>query len=1475
MSPIDFRNITPLGGEQSAGFEELCAQLARRESPADARFERKGTPDAGVECYCVLAGGGEWAWQAKYFMSSPRDAQWSQIDHSVRVALDKHPALVRYHVCLPIDLPDARIEGRMSARQRWEEHVAKWKGWAGERAVEFKFWGQSEIIERLYERAGLVRYWFDQAFFDQAWFDKRLEVAVESAGPRYTPELHVDLPIAQDFELFARSEASVDRIKSLAVGIHKASTDVLHSCKDIGLSETSIHGIGPAASATLDGLSALEYRPEEAPPFNNIAQTVTEFIDIVERFLYSKEQDNGGSISPQQRRALHNLLMELTDAQSELADAGEAAGKSVMILHGDAGIGKTHLLCDVAKRRIGSGAPTILLMGNWFTSRDDPWKQARNYLPNAPAEEIIGALEAAAETANQRALLIIDVLNESRDGASKDGEIWREHLAHFLAEAKRSPWIGVILSIRSGYEEDIIPEAIREGAWVRKHPGFSGQEYDAAARFFSHYGLAFPSTPIMHPEFQRPLFLKMLCEGLQGSGVKQFPLGSIGLTEIFERYLEAANTRIAEKIDYDKQDNNVRDALHTIAHRMAETLCMKGHGTRYLPKKYAETIANQPLPNQPFSKSLYSHLLSEGLLNTTPEGDVFITYERFADHLVAESLLDQHLDLSAPESAFASGGGLAFISDDAWRMPPGVIESLHILIPERTGKELPRIAPNTFDGDSYRQSLIWRRLDAFSEDTWALFLESVQDDPNGLDDAWETMLTVATIQGHMLNADRLDQIMRRHSMPHRDAIWSVSLHYMWTADEKGAVHRIVDWARSLQPAHDAEKAVVDLSATALAWMLTTSNRYLRDSATKGLVALLTGRFESAREFIERFADVDDPYVRERVYAVAYGVAMRSYDAEEVGALAKVVYDQIFAEGAPPAHILLRDYARGVLERAIHLDANFDVDMKKTRPPYLSVWPAIPDEGEVDKLMPLVGSKVERSMTGILADFRRYVIEWYTAPWLPLRLDESAWRPPEDRLETLLRRLSKAEKTAWMQYKKARLALSADFARLALSADLARFLNGDSLNPLENGESDADAQSKGEAALKNLMDTLTPGHKREMESIFAARKEGKPRFDLQAITRYVISRMSSLGWTTERFGYFDDIVSFRQSREARKPERIGKKYQWIALHEILAYLADHYQYLDNEDTEYQGPWQQSIRDIDPSCMLSSTPREYHATGKSWWASMDYHNWREEVAYEEWIADKTDVPNVKDLLQIVSDTDGTRWVNVDGYFDWMQPSPPDVERYSVERRVLWTHGRGYFVRAEDADKFMQWAEGVNFWGRWMPEGSDYHNIFIGEYGWADSFNYQRADAGWRRPDRNDCPIIVLPVLAEYDPQGYGGFDCSIDQSYAVSLPHYEFVRKLGLKWSGNAGDYVDGAGKLAAFDPSAHKAGPRALLLREDLLDQYLSQEGLALFWLIIGEKYALGRAFPQSDGRLTISGAYQYMSEGPEGSISFNHIPGRT
>lgn len=56
---IDWNAIRPLNGSRADGFEQLCAQLADAEKPPGAAFDRKGTPDAGVECYATLADGSD------------------------------------------------------------------------------------------------------------------------------------------------------------------------------------------------------------------------------------------------------------------------------------------------------------------------------------------------------------------------------------------------------------------------------------------------------------------------------------------------------------------------------------------------------------------------------------------------------------------------------------------------------------------------------------------------------------------------------------------------------------------------------------------------------------------------------------------------------------------------------------------------------------------------------------------------------------------------------------------------------------------------------------------------------------------------------------------------------------------------------------------------------------------------------------------------------------------------------------------------------------------------------------------------------------------------------------------------------------------------------------------------------------------------------------------------------------------------
>ena len=230
---LEWNRLRSWNGSQESAFEELCCQLAASDNiPAGAKFLRKGTPDAGVECFWQLTSGDEWAWQAKFFLSPPTANQWKEIDSSVKTALGKHPRLTRYIICLPIDRPDPRVKEQQSFLDKWNQRVAKWKRWGDQKktSVEFKYWGQSEIFERLSreEHRGCYWFWFNQEHLSLDWFRKRLEEAINNAGARYTAELNVEVPVSKHFDALGRTKAFVDENIELHKALNKSYSDLDH-----------------------------------------------------------------------------------------------------------------------------------------------------------------------------------------------------------------------------------------------------------------------------------------------------------------------------------------------------------------------------------------------------------------------------------------------------------------------------------------------------------------------------------------------------------------------------------------------------------------------------------------------------------------------------------------------------------------------------------------------------------------------------------------------------------------------------------------------------------------------------------------------------------------------------------------------------------------------------------------------------------------------------------------------------------------------------------------------------------------------------------------------------------------------------------------------------------------------------------------------------------------------------------------------
>lgn len=1528
---LDWNAIRPFDGGREKGFEELCSQLARSEAPDQSRFVRKGAPDAGVECYAVLSDGSEWAWQAKYF-DVLTDTQWRQIDKSVRAAIEKHERLVRYFVCVPLDLSDARLPGQKSARAKWDEYVKKWTNLSLERgmATEFVYWGSHELLEQLAQprHAGRVYFWFGVHGFDSVWFSERLDEALRTAGPRYTPEVHVDLPVALDFEAFGRTEEFFDKLKSKAREIR---TELRTVSNGQPLNDEAVDDAVAAMSGEvqrlLTALGSIEASPIGAYPFNEIGDQVRASMEAAEklaRLLEEREREVDSEPAPavasgsrhayranpfrDRKVLLRRLTRVLGSTRTALSHADQTVNSSLAILRGEAGTGKTHLLCDIARQRNDVGRPTVLLLGQKFVSNDEPWLQALSHLDltELSAKQFVGALEAAAQAAGSRALLLVDALNEGAGRA-----VWPSHLEAFLAHVERSPWIGVVLSVRTSYEQLVVPPSVLERAYVVDHRGFAEHEYDAAKTFFTYYGLDLPSTPLLAPEFRNPLFLKTMCQGLRARGERRLPRGFHGISTLFHWYLKAVNDRLALALGFDARTGLVRRALEAVAEAMTQK------GESWLVLSRADEVVNAFLPRRDFEGSLYRNLVSEGVLveeaGRGGDGDaevvVFVAYERLADHLMAKTLLDMHLDVSSPAASFAPSGALAFIFDRDQYVSPGLLEALCIQVPELTGLELPSFAPSRGDlwwvGRAFRQSLIWRSPTAFSDSTREA-LNGLSRTEHDFFETLEVLLTVATLPEHPLNAEFLDQRLRKDAMADRDAWWSVFLHQEW--GNRRAVDRLVEWASILEPTALLDEDSVDLCAIALSWMLTTSNRFLRDRATKALVSLLTGRLPATVRLVDRFSDVDDAYVTERIYAVAYGVAMRSHDAADVAELAMCVYRHVFAAENPWPHILLRDYARGVVERALHLGATVDIVAERIRPPYKSTWPIIPTHEDIASFLPdwskgshdsgdLEWARNRIGSSVMSDDFTHYVIGTNSSvmsrEWLSLRLDEPRWAPPptpEEQLAALIEDLSPQEREALEDFE------SEDVGPLLLplqfppdwfvldeqnefSSSTDRRASGPGQQ--EPGLDEYDAlMRKRELAVASLYARLSPATASRLKAVQGEAKGSdeaqEPRFDLRQVQRYILKRVFDLGWTTERFGYFDRFVIGYQGRSASKAERIGKKYQWIAYHEIMAHIADHFQYRHDygadADVAYDGPWQTHLRDIDPSCTMRSVRGGTSWTGHSpaWWGAEKYEHWREPENPRDWVQRTDDLPRIEELLLTTNPRDRSKWLAGTGYFLWREPSPADLDPFEIERRELWYDCTGYLVKTADAQAFMEWAERADFWGRWMPEPAQLLEPFLGELSWAPASRYFENEffgaGGWVQP-RNDCPVRVRTVATEYLSED-SGFDCSVDETFRLRLPVSELVTGLGLRWVGSGADLLDGRGRLVAQDPTAHSDGPTALLFRDDAVREYLDREKLTICWSVIGEKRVLPPSYSRTAPQeiLRMSGAFVLAEDGPTGFV---------
>lgn len=1455
LPDINFDKIRVFDGSRNTAFEELCCQLASLEPrPTDALFFRKGRGgDAGVECFVRAHSGRETGWQAKY-VSEWSSALAQQLDESIRTALKKHPKLGIYIVCIPFDLPDARASKYKTPLQHWEAWQNKWvkTAKAEGRVLEIILWSKSLIAERLTRDepayAGRLLYWFDQNNFASTWFTHQFEKARASLGSRYTPDTNVELPIRQEFLGLTRDPSLMLALHKWNVRIQEAAHLAKRAVKDVdaGNATDFAERFDTAVRTFVASIQSSPIPIDQPLPIAEWCDATKPLSDTASEALnwtYSLPQnrDESRSIVANPINTAQHYLYRLSDFAAELIEdlrspRWHLANASALLVYGEAGTGKSHLFADVVEHQVSVHRPAILVLGSHFVD-SDPWRQVLTAidLPTTlQTNHFLAALDAAAEAAGVRALICIDALNE-RHGI----DVWPCRLAAFLKEAKPFPRIAVALSCRSTYVNFVIPDTISEAELPRvEHKGFSGNASEAAKLYLDKRGIVRPGAPNLVPEFENPLFLKTCCDFLQKEGKRELPKGLSGVTQIFGFYVEAITRALNLRMKLDPHHKIVPRAIQTLASAIVE------QGSGYLNKDAAIALLDAIHPsNGQFERSLLTQLESEGALaieavqldDGSRSDEVRFTFERFSDHQIAQTLLDKYFDPANPNSSFAVGTHLhgTVLGEESYRRA-GIIEALSIQLPERAKVELVDIIPakssDWYLHDPFMHSLIWRDQRFFSNRTFEILKNLVQGE-----ELTAVLFSLATEPLNRFNASYLHKKLMPLSLPERDEHWTAVINRL--GDEGGSIPNLISWAIK-NGMESIENDRAELTAIALTWLLTSSNRAVRDRSTKALASLLANRLALACQLVQRFEKVNDLYVLERLFTAMYGAVLQGTAPDGHADLALAVYKSVFADGEPPPNALLRDSALGIIEYVKWRgDLPKTVQMKVVRPPYKSDWPIeyVSDElietykqkyGKDTFTDAIVGSVVTDG------DFARYQLDHLIHHWCQ---SKRGTKKPATYIDIAKNWIDKF------------LARASDdqFALFEKFLDAAKENEGE-----HHGYKVTPTISKMNAAEQKFRKSLqTEGweeYRVQARHFIRYNLFGKKgyypdqiaNFDSGWGRRWVCKRAHDLGWTSERFADIERYARDGGGRNEHRVERIGKKYQWLATYELAARMADHLAMVSyfgsRRVIKYEGAWQIGLRKIDPSLLVAETHYDgWQSWPSTWWVPLSpvLH----EVSPEErlaWRNSEQDIVNDPSLIDVREPKTGRRWLTLDGFARWGQSGISDGS--SQIQRDTWFRLNCLIAQKKDRAKLLTWLRNKTLTSsRDLPELELHGDQYLGEYPWHSSL----ADIpDWNKPDSwQKLPVATRTPVSSYSRE-QGSYDYSIEKTVRVAIPAPWLMKSFGLHLSnGRNLTYADKKGRVMFFDPSVSEPGPHAALVDRDAFLEMLEREGLAAFWVIAGEK----------------------------------------
>ena len=1336
------------------------------------RFHGAGG-DGGVECFADLPDGNRVGWQAKYVFDI--GSLLKQATESLSTALKIHPTLTRYVVCFPFDLTGPTERQGLSGQEKfdnWREEQ-KQKVVREGRQLTIEAWPASMLRKLLlhHDTSGGVReFFFNQQILTNTWFSEHLDLAKETAGPRYTPQLNVQTDLWKWFAAFGRTTAWSNEFRNKLRACRQAHNHIastLRITNSDSMSPAWPQGLGKETLSITDETVAIldecdRLAMAEDPCLYRVC--VNRIGDLLERLTslelqlvndleaqhgQGKADSSGfrqfaaecmGSFPAAKLDSTRDTIAVLRDLHDWLrSPACSLAYKRVFVLSGVAGSGKTHGVCDTADRRFTEGLLTCVTFGHAFRGEPDPWTRLSESLGlpiTLGMKGLLDALNAAGEASGLPLILCIDAINETRPL-----RYWRDRLSAVSQAIQHRPHLRLVITCRTPFIPHCLPDG--HGLPIVEHAGFTGVERDACQTFFQHYELEPPISPILQPELSNPLYLRLVCETLRSSGFHRLPAGWHGLAPTIRAFLQEKERWFAAEYETSEGANMVSGSLMAIVRAIADA------GDIALSSSHAQRVISVARP-QASTMQVLEWLVREGLLiedappTDTPLGGESVVrpaFERLGDFLYASELLKRSKQIGL-DVAYAPGGLLHALwkDSDALERNSGVLATLSILLSEyKPELELPNLVEDESTHDSLLritvQAFPSRDPATFSSVSGTLIWEALRL-KNFSCDAMDTALAIAW-QPSAIDAFWLDELLKRQPFAKRDAIWCGYLHDRF--ESQRIVYRLIHAAFEL-PLRQLDPEIAERWTTLLLWFNVAADRRVKDRATRAATVILTAKTKVIPKVLQRFIGCDDDEAIERVILSCYGALVISRDTDVIRIVTDMLQKTYRCNPEAFNNALVRDHIRCVSELAQELNVlPENCDPELTMQPISSIWPLeLPSETQIEAWGELLHFRPNEFMS----DFFKY-----------------------------------------------------------------------SMNCLRPWEHTVPKEKMGEWILQRAAHD------------FGYQNSGCEEYDAYMLGKYGGGR-SKPTWA----------------------ERIGKKYQWIAMYQLASRLHD---YVKRERNSWEPePLRTPLilleeRKTDPTLPADIVGEKRDAGG--WWMKSSANLGSTEThSDKEWVAEKDDIPALEELLS-GSEHDRRNWHLLVSYPSWGRRDE-DTNRNDPYRHV-WMHLESYLVQKQDITTAYDCLHRRNFFGRWMPEGATWSYGFAGEYPWGTPFNTEPEEWHGRGGYETNLPVAYEPCWNSLAMEW--GYDSSVPRNFDMVVPARTFFSLADLWWDGKDG-YRLGNGKTVFRDPSVTEAGTTSLIADADELLDRLDKLGMCLIWTLLGKKLILGGLHDTQTPRRTFS-----------------------